>query len=49
MFHQDRLHLNVKGYQAWADALKPVLTELLGPPAKEDLAPPPSGVPGVPR
>src|SRR5262249_15771302 len=28
----DRLHLSVKGYQVWADALKPVFTELLGPP-----------------
>jgi len=41
----DRLHLSVKGYQVWADALKPVLTELLGPPAKDDLAPPPTGDP----
>jgi lysophospholipase L1-like esterase len=41
----DGLHLSVKGYQVWADALKPVLTELLGPPAKEDLAPPPTGDP----
>ncbi len=41
----DRLHLSVKGYQVWADALKPILTELLGPPAKEDLAPPPTGDP----
>jgi lysophospholipase L1-like esterase len=35
----DRLHLSAKGYQVWADALKPVLTKLIGPPAKEDLAP----------
>ncbi len=41
----DRLHLSVKGYQVWADALKPILTEVLGPPAKEDLAPPPTGDP----
>jgi hypothetical protein len=41
----DRLHLSAKGYQVWADALKPTLTELLGPPAKEDLAPPPTGDP----
>jgi lysophospholipase L1-like esterase len=27
----DRLHPTVKAYQVWADALKPVLTELLGP------------------
>jgi lysophospholipase L1-like esterase len=37
----DRLHLSVKGYQIWADALKPLLTKLLGPPAEEDRAPPP--------
>jgi lysophospholipase L1-like esterase len=43
----DRLHLSVKGYQVWADALKPVLTEILGPPAKEDLAPPPTGDPSA--
>ncbi|MCR6630469.1 MAG: GDSL-type esterase/lipase family protein [Magnetospirillum sp.] len=30
----DKLHLRLKGYQVWADALKPVLTELLGPRAK---------------
>jgi lysophospholipase L1-like esterase len=43
----DRLHLSARGYQVWADALKPVLTELLGPPAKEDLAPPPTGDPSA--
>jgi lysophospholipase L1-like esterase len=43
----DRLHLSVKGYQVWADALKPVLTELLGPPAATDQAPPPTGDPSV--
>ncbi len=43
----DRLHLAVKGYQVWADALKPIFTELLGPPAKEDLAPPPTGDPSA--
>jgi len=26
----DRLHLSAKGYQVWADALKPVFTEVLG-------------------
>ncbi len=41
----DRLHLSAKGYQVWADALKPILSELLGPPAKQDLAPPPTGDP----
>src|SRR5207248_10991953 len=43
----DRLHLSVKGYQVWADALKPVLMELLGPPAREDHAPPPTGDPNA--
>jgi lysophospholipase L1-like esterase len=44
---EDRLHLSLKGYQVWADALKPLLTELLGPPAKEDQAPPPTGDPSA--
>jgi lysophospholipase L1-like esterase len=43
----DRLHLSAKGYQVWADALKPIFTELLGPPEKEDLAPPPTGDPSA--
>ncbi len=43
----DRLHLSLKGYQVWADTLKPILTELLGPPAKEDHAPPPTGDPSA--
>jgi lysophospholipase L1-like esterase len=43
----DRLHLSLKGYQVWADALKPLLTELLGPPAKKDQAPPPLGDPSA--
>lgn len=41
----DKLHPTVNGYQVWADALKPILTELLGPPAKEDHAPMPTGDP----
>jgi lysophospholipase L1-like esterase len=45
----DGLHPTVKGYQVWADALKPVLTELLGPPATTDLAPPPTGDPSAAR
>ena len=45
MANQDALHLDLKGYQVWADALKPIFTELLGPPAKEDQAPPPTGEP----
>ena len=47
MANKDGLHLDLKGYQVWADALKPVFTELLGPPAKEDHAPPPTGDPSV--
>jgi lysophospholipase L1-like esterase len=43
----DRLHLSLRGYQVWADALKPLLTELLGPPAGEDRAPPPTGDPSA--
>jgi lysophospholipase L1-like esterase len=45
----DRLHLSRKGFQIWADALKPLLTDLLGPPAKEDHAPPPTGDPSATR
>jgi lysophospholipase L1-like esterase len=43
----DGLHLSANGYQIWADALKPILTEILGPPAKTDHAPPPTGDPGT--
>ena len=43
----DKLHPTLKGYQVWADALKPLLTELLGPPAATDLAPPPTGDPSA--
>ncbi|HSB74409.1 MAG TPA: GDSL-type esterase/lipase family protein, partial [Terriglobales bacterium] len=44
---QDKLHPTVKGYQVWADALRPIFTELLGPRGDEDHAPPPTGDPGV--
>jgi lysophospholipase L1-like esterase len=43
----DRLHPTVKGYQVWADGLKPVLRELLGPQGKEDFAPGPTGDPSA--
>jgi lysophospholipase L1-like esterase len=43
----DGLHLTLKAYQLWADALKPLLTELLGPPASTDRAPPPTGDPSA--
>ncbi|MGA3190120.1 MAG: GDSL-type esterase/lipase family protein [Bryobacteraceae bacterium] len=46
---KDKLHPIAKGYQVWADALKPVLTDLLGPPAAADHAPPPTGDPSVAR
>jgi len=44
---RDRLHPSVAGYQIWADALKPIFTELLGPPAADDHAPPPTGDPSA--
>ncbi len=43
----DKLHPTLKGYQVWADALKPIFTGLLGPPAAEDHAPPPTGDPSA--
>ena len=42
---EDGLHLSIKGYQVWADALKPLFTRWLGPPAKIDRSPPASGIP----
>lgn len=49
MNERDRLHPTLKGYQIWADALKPIFRELLGPPAATDMAPPPTGDPSAPR
>ena len=46
---RDKLHPTLKAYQIWADALKPVLAELLGPPGAVELAPPPTGDPGASR
>jgi lysophospholipase L1-like esterase len=43
----DKLHPTAKAYQIWADALKPIFTELLGPPATVDHAPPPTGDPSA--
>jgi lysophospholipase L1-like esterase len=43
----DGLHLSRAGYEVWADALDPVLTELLGPRKANDAAPPPTGNPAV--
>jgi lysophospholipase L1-like esterase len=47
MNERDKLHPMLGGYQVWADALKPIFTELLGPPASEDHAPPPTGDPSA--
>ena len=47
MNDRDKLHPALKGYQVWADALKPLFIELLGPPASEDRAPPPTGDPSA--
>jgi len=30
----DNLHPTVRGYQIWADALKPIFTEILGRPRR---------------
>lgn len=42
---EDGLHLSDAGYQVWADGLKPLLRELLGPPGEVDLAPAATGIP----
>ena len=47
MMLPDKLHPAQKGYQVWADALRPIFTELLGPPAKTDHAPAPTGDPSA--
>ena len=43
----DHLHPTVKGFQLWADALNPILINLLGPRAATDHAPPPTGDPSA--
>jgi lysophospholipase L1-like esterase len=43
----DGLHPSLKGYEVWAKALKPILTEWMGPPAATDHSPPPTGDPKV--
>ena len=47
MMNPDKLHPTLKAYQIWADALKPIFQELLGPPAQQDHAPPPTGDPSA--
>jgi lysophospholipase L1-like esterase len=49
MNETDKLHPTIKGYQIWADALSPILRELLGPPGATDLAPPATGDPSAAR
>ncbi len=49
MMNADKLHPTVRTYQIWADALKPIFTELLGPPKTQDHAPPPTGDPSAGR
>ena len=44
---KDGLHLTAQAYQLWADALKPILVERLGPKAQHDQAPPPTGDPSA--
>jgi lysophospholipase L1-like esterase len=43
----DGLHPSLAGYAAWADGLRPILTELLGMRAATDHAPPPTGDPSA--
>ncbi len=43
----DNLHPSLAGYEVWAEGLRPILTELLGPPAATDHAPPPTGDPSA--
>ncbi|MEO8308230.1 MAG: GDSL-type esterase/lipase family protein [Pseudomonadota bacterium] len=40
-----KLHPALPGYRIWAEELEPYLIQLLGPRAKQDLAPPPTGDP----
>jgi lysophospholipase L1-like esterase len=47
MNERDQLHPTLDGYQVWADALKPLLTRLLGPRGRTDHAPPPTGDPSA--
>lgn len=49
MMNADKLHPADQGYQVWADALKPIFTELLGAPGAEDKAPPATGDPSARR
>lgn len=43
----DGLHPSLQGYAVWAEGLRPILTDLLGPPAETDHAPAPTGDPSA--
>jgi lysophospholipase L1-like esterase len=43
----DGLHPTLRGYEVWAEGLRPILTEWLGAPAATDSAPPPTGDPST--
>jgi lysophospholipase L1-like esterase len=45
----DGLHPTVKGYQVWADALRPIFQQVLGPAANVDHAPAATGDPKAGR
>ncbi|HEX4770637.1 MAG TPA: GDSL-type esterase/lipase family protein [Bryobacteraceae bacterium] len=47
MNEKDKLHPTVKAYQIWADALKPIFTEVVGRPAADDHAPAPTDDPAA--
>jgi lysophospholipase L1-like esterase len=47
MMNPDKLHPAIKGYQVWADALKPLFRDILGPPGPTDQAPPATGDPSA--
>jgi lysophospholipase L1-like esterase len=49
VMNRDQLHPAIPGYELWADGLKPIFKELLGPPEREDHAPPPTGDPSKSR
>lgn len=44
-YSSDGLHLECPAYEVWAAALRPILEEILGPPATTDSAPDPTGIP----
>ncbi len=46
-FFPDKLHPALPAYQVWADALKPIMTEVLGKQSTSDDSPPPTGDPSA--